>query len=240
MHPSLAKMIERPIAHRGLHDGNNAIFENTRGAFQAAIDADYGIELDVQLSRDGDAIVFHDDTLDRLTEMTGPVRSQTTAALASTRIGTGNDTAETLDVVLRYVAGRVPIVVELKENGEGNQRLAQDVSRCVNQYNGAVAVMSFSQNLIALLRAEDVTCPVGLTAEGIGTFSLDDHRTALDLGIDFVSYHVHALPNAFVSDVRALGKPVITWTVRNPDQARHSYAYADQITFESYPAALDA
>jgi len=234
MHPALLALVKNPIAHRGLHDGNKQIFENTRTAFLAAIESGYGIELDVQLSSDGRAVVFHDDTLDRLTSRSGPVHGQSAETLASTNIGISNDTAETLDQILTLIAGRVPVVIELKENPVRNVLLAESVARCVSDYAGSVAVMSFSQDLIAKLRGEKVTCPVGLTAEGIGVLALDQHRIALDMGIDFISYHVHGLPNAFVRDMRALGKPIITWTVRNEEQAEHSYAHADQITFEGF------
>ncbi|MEO1747287.1 MAG: glycerophosphodiester phosphodiesterase family protein, partial [Pseudomonadota bacterium] len=130
MHTALSALVKNPIAHRGLHDGNEAIFENTRSAFQAAVDLGYAIELDVQLSSDGKAIVFHDDTLDRLTTLTGPVHDQTAETLGSASIGSGDDTAETLEQILQFVAGRVPIVIELKENGERNSALAADVARC--------------------------------------------------------------------------------------------------------------
>ncbi|MEO1702056.1 MAG: glycerophosphodiester phosphodiesterase family protein [Pseudomonadota bacterium] len=234
MIPALATLIKKPIAHRGLHDGNKTVFENTRSAFQAAIDGGYGIELDVQISSDGHAIVFHDDTLDRLTARTGPVRLQSSQTLGQTEVGVGPDTAETLERIFALIDGKVPIVVELKDNGERNADLAKNVATCLANYAGPVAVMSFSHNLIGALRQQKVTCPIGLTAEGIGVLSLDQHRIALDMGVDFVSYHVHGLPNAFVRDVRAMGKPVITWTVRNREDAEHSYAHADQITFEGF------
>ncbi|MEO0542560.1 MAG: glycerophosphodiester phosphodiesterase family protein [Pseudomonadota bacterium] len=234
MQSALADLIKNPIAHRGLHDGNNAIYENTRCAFQAAIDHGFGIELDVQISADGEAIVFHDEMLDRLTTLSGPVADQTTATLASTNIGSSANKAETLKEILKFVDNRVPVVIELKENGARNEQLARDVARCVREYSGPVSVMSFSHDLIFQLRQQSVSCPVGLTAEGIGSLALDEHRAALDHGIDFISYHIHALPNAFVSDMRSLGKPIITWTVRNTEQARHSAAHADQMTFEGF------
>lgn len=234
MIPALATLIKKPIAHRGLHDGNKTVFENTRSAFQAAIDGGYGIELDVQISSDGHAIVFHDDTLDRLTARTGPVRLQSSHTLGQTKVGVGPDTAETLERIFALIDGKVPLVVELKDNGERNPDLAKNVATCLANYAGPVAVMSFSHDLIGALRRQQVTCPIGLTAEGIGVLSHDQHRIALDMGVDFVSYHVHGLPNAFVRDVRAMGKPVITWTVRNREDAEHSYAHADQITFEGF------
>ena len=234
MHASLAALIAKPIAHRGLHDGNVAVYENTRSAFLAAIDKGYGIELDVQLSSDGEAIVFHDSTLDRLTALSGPVRDRTAADLAQTAIGTNADGAEPLGDNLALIDGRVPVVVEMKDNGADNAVLAKAVAQAVGAYDGSVAVMSFAQDLLRFVRANGIDCPVGLTAEGVGSKSLAAHSAALDIGIDFVSYHVHALPNPFVSDVRAQGMPVITWTVRTPEDADLTYRHADQITFEGF------
>ncbi|MEN0001312.1 MAG: glycerophosphodiester phosphodiesterase family protein [Pseudomonadota bacterium] len=234
MHASLAALIAKPIAHRGLHDGNVSIYENTRSAFVAAIDKGYGIELDVQLSSDGQAIVFHDSTLDRLTALSGPVRERTAADLAQMMIGTSTDGAEPLGDILMLIGGRVPVVVEMKDNGADNALLAKAVTQAIGAYDGPVAVMSFAQDLLRHVQNNGVNCPVGLTAEGVGSKSLAAHVAALDIGIDFVSYHVHALPNAFVSQVRAQGLPVITWTVRTPDDADLTYRHADQITFEGF------
>ncbi|MEL6919996.1 MAG: glycerophosphodiester phosphodiesterase family protein [Pseudomonadota bacterium] len=230
----MTRLIERPIAHRGLHDGNVTVYENTRSAFQAAIDKGYGIELDVQLSADHHAIVFHDDKLDRLTSQTGTVYAKTTSQIGQMNVGAGTDVPETLDAILTFINGRAPVVVEMKNNGIHNEALASAVTKCVNAYSGAIAVMSFSKDLLRLVRDMDIACPVGLTAEGSGTKAHDAHREAFDIGMDFVSYHVHALPNGFVREARARRVPVITWTVRNAADAALTYEYADQITFEGF------
>ncbi|MEO1745137.1 MAG: glycerophosphodiester phosphodiesterase family protein [Pseudomonadota bacterium] len=236
MHPSLKALIERPIAHRGLHDGNVATYENSRSAFDAAISRNYGIELDVQLSADGVAVVFHDETLDRLTVETGPVRARSAKELGTVALGATTDTIETLGAILSMVDGRVPVVIELKENGTDNAELVASVVEAVaiHAAKAALSVMSFSQDIIARLRAAKIVCPIGLTAEGLGTKAHETHRLAFKHDIEFVSYQVTALPNDFLSDVRARGMPVITWTVRTPQQLELTRAHADQATFEGF------
>ena len=91
--------LDTPFAHRGFHDRSAGRVENSRSAFEAAIEAGFGIELDVQLSRDGVPVVFHDLTLDRLTAFSGPVRERSAQELSGIPLAGGEDTIERLDVV---------------------------------------------------------------------------------------------------------------------------------------------
>lgn len=230
-------LTRRPIAHRGLHDGNRDRFENSLSAFGAAIDHDYAIELDVQLSADGKAIVFHDETLDRLTSERGPVVARSANDLQTFALGGTPDRIPTLAKTLDFVAGRVPVIIEMKDNGDRNASLARAVADDLAGYSGPVAVMSFSHELLSRFRDTGSPAPLGLTAEGIGGPAFAEHEKALALGVAFVSYHVRALPNAFIRRVREeLGLPVITWTVRTPDDAETTRTYADQMTFEGFLA----
>lgn len=230
----LAFLTERPIAHRGLHDGNRERWENTLSAFDAAVTGNFAIELDVQLSADGVAMIFHDATLDRLTGETGPVAHRTARELGALSVGGTGDRIPTLRETLDFIAGRVAVVIEMKENGDRNRALAEAVARDLQSYSGPAAVMSFEHALITAFRQAGAPAPVGLTAEGIGAPALAAHEAALDLGIDFVSYHVRGLPNDFIDMVRARGMPVITWTVRTPEDVALTLAYADQMTFEGF------
>ena len=105
-----------PLAHRGYHNAALRHPENAVSAFQAAIDAGYGIELDVQLCRDGQAVVFHDDTLDRMTARSGAVREYTAAELGLIRLRDSDDFIPTLAQVLQLVDGKVPLLIEIKED----------------------------------------------------------------------------------------------------------------------------
>lgn len=230
----LSFLTARPIAHRGLHDGNARRWENTHSAFEAAIAGDFAIELDVQLSEDGVAMVFHDDALDRLTDETGPVSGRSATALADIAVGGTGDRIPTLAETLSRIGGRVPLVIEMKDNGTRNDVLARAVARDVSTYRGPAAVMSFELGLVSAVIETGTSVPIGLTAEGIGEAALTRHEAALELGVSFVSYHVAALPNRFVEKVRAAGMPVITWTVRTADDVARTRAHADQMTFEGF------
>lgn len=223
-----------PIAHRGLHDRTAGAVENTASAFEAAARAGYAIELDVQLSADGVAMVFHDEELDRLTGETGPLSGRSAEELAAIGVTGGPDRIDTLAQVLAQVAGRVPVIIEMKDNPGRNHILAGAVARDLGAYAGEAAVMSFSHELLGAFRGTGSPFPLGLTAEGIGAVALAEHDKALAFGIGFVSYHVKALPNAFVARCRAEGLPVITWTVRTPGDVALTLAHADQMTFEGF------
>ncbi|WP_223385653.1 glycerophosphodiester phosphodiesterase [Oricola cellulosilytica] len=228
-------LTRRPIAHRGLHDGNVGVCENSLSAFRKAIDRDFAIELDVRLSADGKAIVFHDDTLERLTGIEGLLIDQPAPDLGTIKLGRTSDTIPTLADTLELVSGRVPVVIEMKPEGAGNGALAKAVAADLAGYDGPAAAMSFDHDLLAAFRETGSSVPLGLTAEGIGDPALDRHYEALPLGVSFVSYHVKGLPNRFVSHVRdTLGMPVITWTVRTPEDVAATQAHADQMTFEDF------
>ena len=227
----------RPIAHRGYHDVRRGRPENTLAAFDAAVEARYGIECDVHISADGIPIVFHDDELGRLTDEQGPVRDRTAAELANLRIAGTGQRIPTLDQLLALVAGRVPLVIELKAVPGRHAGLAAETVARLKRYAGPAALMSFDPGLIAAVRAADPTIPRGLTAMGDWRWALDLTRAALGLGVDFISYHIEDLPTPMpVFAHRVLGIPLICWTVRTDEQRRKAEKWTDQITFEGFAA----
>ena len=239
----LAWLTAAPIAHRGWHGGDRGP-ENTLGAFEAAAAAGFAIECDVHPTRDGEVAVFHDDALDRLTSESGPVRERTMAELALLTVLGSGERVPSLRETLALVAGRVPVVIELKGFGPRQEGFVANVARDLHDYRGRAALMSFDRSLVARFRDEAPGWPGGLTAEGTGNAVLDNHRIVAD-AVDFVSYAVNDLPNPFVEAFRASGRPVVTWTVRTPEQVARTRAHADQMTFEGFdprdapPAAAD-
>lgn len=228
-----------PIAHRGLHDGNQKTYENSMSAMRAAVEYGYAIELDVQLSGDGVAMVFHDATLDRLTKKTGLVKDFDAEELQCIKLGKTNDTIDTLEDILLEIGGDVPVFIEMK--GDGNamdaRALANGVASDLANYHGEAAVMSFDHDILKAFAKTGSKRPLGLTAKGVGEKVFEQHRAALPLGIQFISYAVKALPNAFVEEARAIHEmPVITWTVRTPEEIELTNAHADQMTFEGFLA----
>lgn len=234
----------RPIAHRGLHNTSRGIVENSLHAAEAALERRYAIECDVQRSADGEAIVFHDVALERLTDATGPVADRTAAWLEATPYAAGRDRLCTLGSLLGFIAGRVPLVCEIKSRFDGDLTLAERVRAIVAAYAGPVAIKSFDPAVIAHLR-RDPPCPLGIVAEA----SYDDPEWAAlpsdfrrelaevlhftQTQPDFLSYRVGDLPHAIPYLCRSvIGRPVIAWTVRTPAQRLVASHWADQIVFE--------
>lgn len=230
-------LARRPIAHRGYHDLNRTRWENTLSAFEAAIDKNYAIECDVHLSADGVPVVFHDDTLERLTGQTGSVFEKTAAELAQMKIGGTGDHVPTLAEMLALVRGRVPVVIELKGIEGKDDGLVAAVARTLQGYDGEAAIMSFDHWLVRNFAKEAPGIPAGLTAHGRTPRDLEAHFSMLAHPISFVSFGVMDLPNPFVAFVRdKLAMPVITWTVRDQWARDLTGTHADQMTFEGFEA----
>ena len=237
----------RPIAHRGLHDAAAGVIENTASAFTAAIAGGYGIETDLQLSADGEAMVHHDDALGRLTEGAGALAAMSTAALKAVRFKATGDRMLTLAELCALVAGRATLVLELKSRFDGDLRLAPRVAAVLAGYAGPVAAMSFDPDLVAALRMLAPGLPRGIVAErhydeaewsalpGARKRSLAYLLHAPRSRPQFIAYAVRDLPGLVPSLARTVfGLPLLTWTVRSGDDRRRAKAYADQVIFESW------
>jgi glycerophosphoryl diester phosphodiesterase len=244
--PGLDWLTARPVAHRGLHDSGSGVIENTASAFAAAIAAGYGIETDVQVSADGEAMVHHDEALGRLTAGDGRLDAMTAAELGSVRFRASADRMQTLGELCALIGGRVTLLIELKSRFEGDRRLASRVIEVLRDYAGPVAVMSFDPDQVEAVRALAPGLPRGIVAER----AYDDPewrqvpaRARRDMtwfshGLrtrpHFIAYHVKDLP-AFVplAARHAFGLPLLTWTVRTPEDRRRA-RWADQIIFEGF------
>lgn len=251
-----AAFLDRPIAHRGLHDRARGRVENSRAAFEAAIAGGYGIELDVQMSRDGVAMVFHDDTLDRLTAASGPVRERSSAELCAIRLAGASDTIERLDTVLAFVGDRAPVLVEIKDQtglpgadiAALDQVTGRVVQTAVREQGCVVAVMSFNPAYITALSWLDRTIPRGLTGmafdePGLGAeanAALTDYAAFDPSGSSFVSHDRTTLDSPAVARLKARGVPILTWTIRSHAEEVAARRIADNITFEGYLPGLTA
>lgn len=229
-----AWLTQTPIAHRGFHDMNRTVWENTLAAFARAAEAGFAIECDVHIAADGRIVVFHDDTLDRLCGISGSIRERTAAELGLLSIGGTSERVPALKQMLSLVAGRVPLVIELKGIEGQDDGFAETVLEELDGYAGHVALMSFDHWVLKDLKAAGSPFPLGLTAEGDQPETFFRHDEAMQIGLDFISYHYGHLPNPFITAQRKLGIPVITWTVRDEAARLHSNEYADQITFEGF------
>lgn len=228
-------LTKRPIAHRGYHDMNRSRWENTLSAFEAAIAKDFAIECDVHLTADGVPVIFHDDKLERLTGTDGFVWQRTGAEMSALRIGGTSDHVPTLAEMLDLVAGRVPLVIELKGIPAHDEGLVTKVAEQLRAYSGQAALMSFDHWLIRQFPSEAQGIPYGLTACGSTPGEWEAHSAMLMHGVSFVSYGVFDLPNPFVTFIRnKLSMPVITWTVRKPQEVADTTKHGDQMTFEGF------
>lgn len=249
MTPPLAPgFLSRPFAHRGLHDRSAGRTENSASAFDAAIAAGYAIELDVQLTADGRAVVFHDATLNRLTRQVGPVAGRSAAELSSIALSGSSDTIPHLAATLRQVAGRVPLLIELKDQsgdlGTTNGRLEAAVAADLAAYAGPVAVMSFNPAMVARLASLAPEVPRGLTTDAFADASwpqVPPDRLAWLRRVDpafagavFVSHDHRDLSSTRIAALRAAGVPILTWTIRSPAEEAAALRVAQAITFEGY------
>lgn len=241
-----AWLTARPIAHRGLHDTANGVVENTIPAFDAAMDRGFAIELDVQLTADGNAVVFHDHVLDRLTGETGPVIEHNANALTQMTVTGSGSTIPTLASVLAHVDGRTPLVIELKSRFDGNMGLADAVAGALQAYKGPAAIMSFDPDVMARIATHGTGRPLGIVAAQMGwphwmelsawrrfLFGALLHPAALHA--DFVSYDQGSLPAVSPLVAKYIGRKVlISWTIKDQATARRLRPYVDQITFEGF------
>lgn len=233
----LELLFKQPIAHRGLHDKSIGVFENTQSAFEAAIEGGFSIECDVQFSADGIPMVYHDFDLKRLCGIGGDVRAKMASELIQLSVGGSTDKIPTLKAMLNLVAGRVPVILELKGRQADDDGFAGAVLDEIEDYKGPVAVMSFAQHLLRDFHDLGCPCPIGLTAEGNEPEIFFEHEEALAFGVTFFSYGIDDMPNPFIEAQRKQGKKIITWTVRNREQQQLSDHHADQITFEGFDPA---
>jgi glycerophosphoryl diester phosphodiesterase len=253
--PLPTAFLAAPIAHRGLHDLAAGRPENGRAAIRAAMAAGYGIEIDLQPGADGRALVFHDDTLDRLTGRSGPVATLTAAQAAATPLAGGDgEGIPTLTEVLELVAGRVPLLIEIKDQtgklAPGPTVLETATATALQGYLGPVAVMSFNPHCIAemariapLVPRGLVTCDFDPAEWGLDEATCAPLREIADfdrVGAAFISHDAADLRRPRVAGLRAAGTPVLCWTIRSADAEAAARIHADNVTFEGYLAALPA
>ena len=227
-----------PFAHRGLHGG--VLVENSAGAIAEAAARGFGVELDVQLSRDGEAMVFHDYELDRLTIEQGPLADRTASQLQAIRLYVGNEVIPRLTEALAAISGRVPLLIEVKSRRRRADALCAAVARAVDGYAGPVGVMSFNPEVGAWFARNAPAILRGLVVTEHGKRGLGG-RIQRPLALwrsssDFLAYDVRDLPSSFAAAARSRGLPVYTWTVRTEADRASAAAHADQIIFEAPPA----
>ncbi|XYK80620.1 MAG: glycerophosphodiester phosphodiesterase family protein [Labrenzia sp.] len=249
MSPELAAIFARPIAHRGYHDASNGIIENTPTAIQRAVDKDFGIEVDVQQTSDGEALVFHDDDLDRLADGSGPVSGRSSADLVKLQMRTGTDHLWLLQDLFDLVDGRVPLVVEIKSllRRDAQGDFVRRVVDQVDAYKGPACIKTFDPDMLAVAKEYNNSVLRGIVADAARPGPDYTRHSRMDRFIlrhllhfprtspHFISYGVNDLPSPGPSMMKKVFKtPIMAWTVRTPGQLEVAKRFADQIVFEGF------
>lgn len=223
-------------AHRGLH--GPGVPENSLAAVEAAIARGFGIECDVQRSRDGQAIVFHDWTLERLTGHAGSVGEMTAAELGGIGLldeqgqAVAGEAIPGLRQLLDRIDGRVPLLIEVKSRaGLRIAPLCLAVRRLLEGYRGPVAVMSFDPRVPAWFRRYSPHVVHGLVVTEAGRRTLlarlKRHLALWRARPQFLAYDIADIANPVVRLARRRCVPVLTWTVRTQQDAERAAAHAD-------------
>lgn len=238
----------RPIAHRGFHDKSIGIIENSRSAFEAAINRGFAIECDVQLTEDGEAVVFHDKDLQRLLGQEGLVSQTTAQALCALPLaGSANgDTPIRFADFLLGIAGQVGLVVEIKQQEYPAQTrmLAQKVLSDIAGYQGPLALKSFDPLALSVLHRQGYRGSLGIITydykshadylQGTQKFVLRNTLHRAVSHFTFISCEQTALAAPMIRLRRAFGIKVMSWTVRSKAEAQAALQHADQIVFEGF------
>lgn len=227
-----------PIAHRGLHDPERP--ENTLAAFDAALARAYPIELDVHVLRDGEVVVFHDEDLARATGARRRLCEEDAASIRAHRVFGSDQGIPSLREVLAQVAGRVPLLIEIKAR-DAQTALGPPLLALLSGYRGPFALQSFNPWALAYFRrhAPEIVC-----GQLGGPLREDDLKpldriaseylaTCLVSRPHFVNYDLRALPSAWVQRLaRVLSLPLLCWTVRNEQDKRKAEALGVNYVFD--------
>ncbi len=239
---SLDWLTKRPIAHRGLHDPSNGRPENSLAAFKAAIEHNYIIEMDVRLSADGRVVVFHDDTLGRMTRQTGPVAAASWEQLKTLRLSGSDQHIPLLEDALDLVDGKAPLLVEIKNALRQVGDLERQAWRLLRKYKHTYAVQSFNPYSLRWFRKYAPAVIRGQLSGDFRDIKLALHRKMIlkHFGLNYISrphfinYDINVLPNKIVKRLRRKGKLVLGWTARSPEEYQRALRYCDNIVFEQF------
>jgi glycerophosphoryl diester phosphodiesterase len=243
--------LETPFAHRTLHNVSDGRPENSIAGVKAAIEHGYGIEIDLQISKDGIPMVFHDYSLERLTDETGAVAQFTAAELGAMTLKGGKEGIPTFETFLKFVDGRVPILVEIKDQdgalGPNVGPLSEASCALLKEYNGPKALMSFNPHAIAKCAKFAPEIVHGLVTgafipkkwEMVPKARLDELAEIPDydrVGACFISHNIKYLNDVPVKVLKDRGSAILCWTVRSSEVEKQARLVADNITFEGYLA----
>ena len=233
----------RSFAHRGLHVEDKSVPENSLEAFRLAASAGYGVELDVQLSKDGQVVVFHDDTLDRVCGVHARVDEKSFDELRLLRLCGTEQRIPLFSDVLAVIRGRGPLLVELK-NGRRNRELCKKTYALLQGYKGDVCIESFNPRIVAWFRFHGRDLLRGQLAAPVADYVKDGFKKPLGFVLSrtllnflarpqFIAYKIGRRP-LLVRVSEKLGAMKVGWTSHDPVNEKGR----DAVIFEFYRPGL--
>lgn len=234
-------LVEQPIAHKGLHDKTHP--ENSLSAFERAINAGYPIELDIQMIADGTIVVFHDDSLSRLTDNDGYLKFLNKADLELLTLSGSKEKIPTFEEALAFINGRVPVLIEIKNQGKVGD-LEKKVIEILSEYKGQFAVQAFNPFVLEYFYKHAPSIPRGQLAGYLNHMKLSFFkRFAMKRMVgnkishpDFIAFEGKHLPNRFVRKYKHL--PLIAWTTKSQSEYLKVVKHCDNVIFEGFEPTI--
>ena len=232
----------RLIAHRGCHDIEKNVPENSMLAFDKAVENNYIIELDVHILKDGNIVVFHDDNLKRMTGINKHIIDFSYDELKNIKLQNTNENIPLLKDVLKLVNGKVPIIIELKSDTK-DYFLEKELINLLINYQGKYAIKSFNPFSVRFFYKNYPDIIRGLI---ISEYNKKKKKTAIFgkrmfniiAKPDFISYDIRALPNRRITSYKKKGL-VLGWTIRNNDDLKKAKQYCDNYICENITSMSD-
>lgn len=228
-------LLEKPCAHRGYFDNNNGIPENSSAAYERAIEKNYPIEMDIQLSKDGKLVCFHDDNLIRMTGVDSLIWDKTLDEIKSLRLLNTDEVIMTFEEFLSLVDGKVPLLIEIKHQRE--KGIEEKVINALKGYTGEYVIQSFDPLIMIKIKklAPDVIRGQ-LACANPGQNSKFKNNILRKCGLnflvkpDFINYCLNDLPTKY-----SVGKniPLLCWTIRDEQDKQKAEKYAVSYVFEN-------
>ncbi|MGD8326743.1 MAG: glycerophosphodiester phosphodiesterase family protein [Sphingomonadales bacterium] len=242
--PKVARqwLLAQPFAHRGLHNLKRGIPENSLKAFSKAIEKGVGIELDARVASDGVAVVFHDATLERLSDGQGVLADLPSFEITKHRILNTDQHIPTLRDVLDFIRGRVPVLIEIKSETPIRRRIISAVRHALEGYRGQVGVMSFDPEVPRWFSEQNLPWNYGLvltkhskTLGGLVTrMPVGQQLTAKRSKAQFFAVDVRDLPCRFIKKMRKDGFVTLCWTVKSEADFDRARSNVDNVIFEKF------
>lgn len=241
--PDISLFNKKYFAHRGLHDNESDAPENSMAAFRKAVEAGYGIELDVHVTLDGIPVVFHDSKLERMCGVGGEIADCTYEQLQQFTLGTSKERIPKLEEVLLMVNGRVPLIVEIKSD-KTDVSCCSVIDRLLRGYDGEYCIESFNPMVLWWFRRHHNEVVRGQLSTNLRKDG--EHQDVVSFLMshlvfnfmtkpDFIAYNHHFMQEPGRRICRKLYKnPAAAWTVRSEEELEHIRGEFDIFIFESF------